>query len=633
MEFQSTQGDTAKQKKDNDCCWPLTVADIKEGAEQAADAFSKWRQATLAPVQMYMEMVPALGARLERAGREMLSEPPKQKHDVDWLVVMDLTTRSYGSQTGDNNERRLRHLETIAKESKGKPVAIVVQMPYLDVSDGDYDGELLDKYSSVVPHPHHIDRYIVYDGKVTKLDTVNSGGYAYDLTKLVSLAGTMFNGDRTALFMDSHGMGGKGLSGDTGDVTMKEFVEALKTGLKKANGNQQKDRDNTPLDLMDFDACFMGNHEVMRLLRPLTNHVVASAHTEGGRGQNFVAPLRSILNNSRITPAKIAEIMVETARNQPVCRDLTKHQPSGKKEDLWMYLDTKNEQKESGAEADDKCEKTPSIATLAHYDLRHITEFQKELDQFGDALCAVVGDPKNRRTIDKLIADITVYGKDGWYVPDKRDVKTFVESVLDAVNKKELPDPDQFIRIHGGRLLDSHKKLVRSYSGFDNYISYGGLSTFLPDRQGLDFHPVAVDRISASQFRQSAEEPPDLSVAATKKKYVEDLDWQMARMDRQINAAAENTDQKILETARHKWKTLGESLAKLKVASQLSDTLQALSAMRKAAKELEETEFFQSMTMEEEKELKDDIDKEYKAELVNASGGWGKFRLALRRLD
>lgn len=623
MELQSeskrqSKSDTAESNS-NDQSFDMT---------QAAQIWKKVNDSIIDPVRQIAEIGPAVADRVARFKNEHNTKAPADRQSVDWLVVLNLSTQSFGEVSGDNNEKRLQNLKDLAAKTKGKPVAIVAQMPFVDVDDFAYDGELLERYSFLVPNPHHMDRYIVHDGKVTKIDTVNSGGYSYDVTNLLEMGCDHFKADKKALIADSHGNGNLGLSGDIGKMTMDQFIEAAKKGVQRDEKDKGDNKDKKPFEIIDFDACLMGQDDVMRLLKPITNHVVASAETEGGRGQDLITPIEKIIANPKMSGSELADTMVETARLQPVRTDVAKQKPA---QNIYEWLDNivnpwiDVEKKSAGA-------KSVTIETLAHYDLTHIDEFSGELDKLGEALTKAIEDPKNRQTLDRLIDNAPVYADYFFFASDKRDLKVFVESIMDAASREELNDPDQKIRIHAGRLLDAHKKLVKSYSGFGDFGSNGGLTSYVPDRETLDFHTAARNNVSACDLREAAENPP-ADFATNRAKYLENLNDLVLRTKRNIEAEYVHVSQRTRDEAMVKWEDCDAALKKLETAKNLDSTLKALHELRQTASELEGTKHFQTMIADEEKELKAEIDKEYKDELVNPDMGWGKFRTKLRHLD
>lgn len=510
---------------------------------------------------------------------------------VDWLFAVDVTTKDFGF--GDNLEMRLKQLSTLAEKTKGKPVAIVVQTASIN-ADKKYE----------------INRYVIAEGSVTKIDTISSEGLGVDVKNLLSFAIKRFKPTEVVLMIDSHGSGNGGLAGDSGRATMAELVEFIKQGL---SGNK--------LSLLDFDSCLMGQADgVLDKLHTITEHVVASAETEGGLGQDLAGPIQRVINNPKMTISELGAFMVENARMQGVAKDMPREKPpTDDSAPLFHY-------RQQGKTKGDTERKSVPVKTLAHYDLSTYKAFRKDLDRFGEALAKAVKDPKNRAAIDGALAKAPAYGS--WGV--KRDLKAFVEAVLDAVAKNKLADSDDEIRIHGGRLLEDHKRLVVSYSGFYEYASRGGLSIFAADRKFIDFHREARGLNPAGTFHDACMNPPDLS--EKKDEFVQKLEKQVKEMFEEVSKAKE-VPQDWTDEAQEKLQVAQAAVKSLRNADNVRETYHAMAVLKEAAVKLENTEFYQNMLQDRKRSLKSWLDRYFQGELVQSESGWGKFQEALRRLD
>jgi hypothetical protein len=521
---------------------------------------------------------------------------------VEWLFCIDVTTKEFGA--GDNIKLRLGHLEELAKKTKGKPgITIVAQTAVEDV-----DEKSMSLYKKFVALPYHIDRYIIRDGEIKKIDSVNSKGVATDVQELLSFATSRFEGKRTALIIDSHGLGNRGLSADTGKSTVDDLVKAIKNGL----GGKGK------LDLLDFDSCLMAQNGVLQRMQEVTGTVVASAETEGALGQDLVGPISKVADNLKMTPHDLAELMVETARQQkltkkPADREVIEQVPEG-----FLRM---GERGREGSESP-----TVPIRTLAHFKVAHYNAYKQELDALGDALVEAIKNPRNRHTIDTIIESTPRYGS----FARNRDVKKFVESVLDAVADKKLEDPDDQLRIHGGKVLDAMKKLVVSYSGFDRYATRGGLSTYLPEREQVDFRLAATT--TADALVREADNPP--AVPEKKADYVKWMNEHLDYMrDKQVKPAEEKTAKADLDEVKSALQRARDAVDKFAKADGLKDTLQTLADLRTAAKVVKNTRFFENYKVDEQCRMKKNLLDYYRIQLVSDDNGWGRFREALRRLD
>jgi hypothetical protein len=582
---------------------------VEQGNQSPAfAALENLRKEACNSLQSLSNVIPKVGERIERSCKSTFSQPPKPEDvkQVDWVAVVNVTVKTFGKVNPDDITMRLKQLEELKKETEGKPVAVVVQTAVCDVDDKDKD--FYKKH--FVSNPYHVDRYIIYNGKMEKITSTNSAGYAGDVKDLLAFSTARFKADNMVLYNDSHGDGNQGLAGDTGEAKIPDFVKAVQTGL---NGKSKL--------VIDFDACLMGQNGVMKALRPVTDHVVASAEFEGGLGQDFNKSIRRILANPKITPGELSDAIVETARSQKEADDAPR---------MWPF---------KRAHLFDKAEKFPlfeksdkprvPVKTLAHYDLTHYDQFRGELDKFGEALTKAIKDPVARGTVDNIIATVPYCG-DG---DPKRDLKSFVEAVLDAAGKGKLADPTGDLRVHGGRLLDLHKKLVPTYSGFYEYSPLGGLTFMAPKRPWVDLHDRARKELWSYDFTTSCENPPDLSIPKNRDEYIKTLDRELGKMSAGITEDSKHLDSKMEDNVKAKWYAAKEAVQKLKDAKTDKEIFEALGSMRFTARELEGTEYFQYKQREVERKLKKDLDEYYRDELVDPKDGWGKFREALRRLD
>lgn len=535
--------------------------------------------------------------RIERYLSERVGAKPESTKEVEWLVCFDITTKDF--KCGDNVERRLKELQSLADKFKGKSVAIIAQGAVCDVPNPD---DTL--YKFVVPNPYHIDRYLIFDGKVSKLHSVNSAGYAGDVRNLLTLGKEHFSARQVGLWIDSHGIGNPGLAGDTGESTTKELVTAIKDGLK-----------GQPLDLLNFDCCLMAQNGVLDALRTTTGHIVASAEREGGLGQDILAPMKKLAENPKMTADDLAETMVEVARLQPVQKEVPRREPKN----LYDWFDLFMQKPEA------KADNTVAVQTLAHFDLSKYARFRTQLDDFGDALAKAIRDPRNRAAVDSIVRNTPGYGM----FSEKRDLKCFTEAVLQAVGNGKMSDPEGKLRVHGGRVLDSHKVLVKSYSGFDQFAARGGLSTYIPPRYDLDFHKRSRNAVNACRFTAEVDDLKLLS--SDKGAYVRYLDKKLADMKKEITPDRPPGDE--YDEVKGALEELGSKLQKLGKTTSEKDTIAALSELKESSLKLEKTSFYQEKLLAAQQKIKRGIDREFSLELVNPENGWGRFREGMRRLD
>ena len=380
--------------------------------------------------------------------------PSSNPKTQEWTVCVNLTTSAQenGVQIGGNAE--IQELQRLASQTAGKPVTILAQNI---IEDPNHSGKYL------------VERYEIKDGHVNKLPTEQSKGMAQDLANLLSTATHNYPSKRVALINQSHGGGTAGLSdGHGGSCTLNEFVGAVKQGL--AGSGHQK------LDLLDFDACSMGNSGVVSQVRGVTEQLVASAAPEMGYGGSYDAQnLSTIITNVLQNPQQSGEALGEAIINA------ANHGANGNP------VESPGNNHHEGTD------------TLAHYNLQKYDDFKGALNNFGNALAQAARDPDQKEVLSQIIQNTPTYPANE-ATSANRDLKRFVEQVNEALNNGRLRDPDGSLHNAINALLTSQRQLVESYhanpearetsvtpgsqdneqSSRAGYEKMGGLSVFLP---------------------------------------------------------------------------------------------------------------------------------------------------------
>lgn len=584
---------------------PVEATVVCDALNAASGALGKFQKEALDSLRSAARVVPAVADRVERSINGVRADKvPPAPVAVEWVMAINIATKDFGK--GDNIQRRLDELNNLAANTKGKPVAITVQVAHYDLpKDAPKKA-----YEFFVPTPYHVDQYVIHDGKMTKTGSLNSGGYAGDVKELLSFTAKQFDAKKSALLIDSHGNGNAGLSGDMGTATMAQLTKAIDVGWP-GDGK---------IDVIDFDSCLMAQEGVLKALRPLTDHVVASPETERALGQDLTKTVKALIEHPEMTPDEFAETMVEIARLQP----LPIERKEVKVQNFYDLLEKLKPQ---------EGEKIPpvQVRTLAHFSLVNYEKFRSRLDDYGDALSEAVKDPKNRQTIDRLIGDSPSYGD--WFgeAGECKDLKSFVDSMFREIGRGKISDPDGQLRITGGRVLDSHKKLVPSYSGFEAFGARGGLSDFLPERYTLDFHKRARNWISTGDYSAACTNMELLAESPTK--FIEAIDKNLKNVDAEMKKMEKDAYDSEWDEATRAYKAAQDAVKAYRSASDTKSTLQALADLKKTASELGGTKLFQDRLAAEERKWKKEIDEKYREQLVDTKSGWGRFRQSLRRLD
>lgn len=409
----------------------------------------------------------------------------------DWVIAMNLAA-DFGNEC--TIEKRTKKLQELAAETRGKPVTIVVQFA-VKQKDG----------------ACKLERFALNDGKVVKIESPGrSGGYASDVEQLLKFTNQNYQTRNLGLILDSHGTGNGGMSGDTGSLSLTELRDSVTRGLRNSGHHK--------LDLLQFNACLMGQNGVLESTQSIARHIVASAEPEGtgAQGRDFDNRVfRELLRNPSMTAGDLADVGIRQATD--MARD---------------------------------------FPTLAHFDMEKYGKFRESLDAFGEKMAKLCKDPAQLAVIQNIIRETFAYGggsikflnlflgggKDNpflgkplldfakpptppmdfskppvgfgkpplgglgkppwdgvkppiggdWGFPGdgssgfraesgRRDVKDFVARVLLAISKGQLKDEDGSLEKAAKSLLIDGTALVKSFfADGKERMNTGGLSAFLP---------------------------------------------------------------------------------------------------------------------------------------------------------
>jgi hypothetical protein len=405
-------------------------------------------------------------------------ERPRQ----DWVIAMNLAA-DFGNEC--TIEKRTKKLQELAADTQGKPVTIVVQFA-VKQKDG----------------ACKLERFALNDGKVVKLESPGrSGGYASDVEQLLKFTNQNYQTRNLGLILDSHGTGNGGMSGDTGSLSLTELRDSVTRGLRNSGHDK--------LDLLQFNACLMGQNGVLESTQSIARHIVASAEPEGtgAQGRDFDNRVfRELLRNPSMTAGDLADVGIRQARD--MARD---------------------------------------FPTLAHFDMEKYGKFRESLDAFGEKMAKLCKDPAQLAVIQNIIRETFAYGggsikflnlflgggKDKPFLgkPDfikppsgsdwgfqgiggsgvraesgRRDVKDFVARVLLAISKGQLKDEDGSLEKAAKSLLIDGTALVKSFfADGKERMNTGGLSAFLPTSAHDDgfSDPMPSNNGGWRQFQQS----------------------------------------------------------------------------------------------------------------------------------
>jgi len=217
---------------------------------------------------------------------------------------------------GDNNLESaavddLNEMEAVGSTSK---VNIVVQFdrsPGYDNTNGNWENT---KRYYVTKDPNGYDNTIV-STEVANMGEINMGD-PNELVNFVTWAQTNYAADHYLLVLWDHGSGWKSGSGpikwvciddtDNDYLSIKEVGQALDTVTN--NGDY-------PLDIVGFDACFMGMVEVDYEIMPYAHYRVGSEEYEPGDGWDYLRFLYYLVHNPYASPAALSKEIVKTYMN------------------------------------------------------------------------------------------------------------------------------------------------------------------------------------------------------------------------------------------------------------------------------------------------------------------------------
>lgn len=373
----------------------------------------------------------------------------------EWTMAVNLAA-SLNEDFGATS--KAQQLKDLAKETEGKPVTIVAQQ----VKGGE-NGPV-------------VERFVIKDGKVASMGESRSEGFAKDLENLTAMASKDHPANRMGVIIQSHGNAIDGMKGDNGEAGLSEIRDALRTGMDR--GGRGK------LDMLDFDACLMGQQEVLSAMKGVADHVVASSEVElassgllGGKvdGQPTVEMMRALLANPEMDGDAFAKKTVELAA--------TNEKPADYDND---------------GVADPDSKPFNATPTLTAYDMQHLNAMSDAVDGLGSALADAMKNPKNRKAIQALISLSPRFspGDEGAGMgKQQRDLKHFAQALQGAIAQGTLKDPSGKIAQAAEASLKAIDDLVDAHHGEKeralprnqplNYNEMGGVGIFMPSTEFL----------------------------------------------------------------------------------------------------------------------------------------------------
>jgi hypothetical protein len=369
-----------------------------------------------------------------------MNESTESAHDKSvserdqWTVILDFPS-VFGSPA---TQKKLDQLVAMDEETTGKAVTIIGQTINLDAN-----GHLF------------LRRFEFANGKLSSLGDFAAKDMGSDLEGLLKMSREKHPHSKTALIIDSHGLGQAGLVGDQGRLSLPKLELAISNGLGKK------------VDVLDLDSCEMAQEGSLRQLQKSTKHLIASAEFEQGEGQNLTKTLDTILEDPSIDASMLANEIIQGSREYALSGGF-------------------------------------GIHTLAHFDLKFFSGFEKTLNTLGSALTVAMKNERNAQGVRKVIDQIPAFDEENNF--EKRDLKLFATKLNEGIQKGEISDETGQLAKAIKEVLAAQGKLVRAYYG-DNegdlpYDKMGGLSVFLPSGRLGDTKQLAESSYESNVCRQ-----------------------------------------------------------------------------------------------------------------------------------
>ncbi len=445
----------------------MQLLDLSESEKEAAPPESK-RLVDLASPELRLtaakpqdgpdKVVPA-----ETKAPEKFTAPMGSPALQEWTVAINIGCHKGGLKEATDDKMKM--LEELAGTTKGKPITFLVQrvMPPADPLEGQAKDE---------KPPATVEKYLIRDGEIKKLSTGKSRGLVEDAGSLLEDAAKNHSSKKLSYFMLCHGMGNGGLAGDSGKCRVPELGKNFRRHLDNSGKKE--------IDLLNLDGCLMAQDGVLPSLQLVADRLVASTEYQCVArpatifsGQNEKAYLAKLIDNPAISGEQLGKLIIDEAKKG------SNDAPSDK-------LEGRNDTFARTG--------TPSLSLLNLKTAQ--TPFTESLNNFGNALSEALNDQKNRKTVDSLIDLTPRFGSDGYDSGagafQKRDVKSFAELVLEAVDKRTITDPDGSLKRATQSLIETRSKLVEAHHGYHgpidqshnarnhDYDHTGGISVFLP---------------------------------------------------------------------------------------------------------------------------------------------------------
>jgi hypothetical protein len=258
------------------------------------------------------------------------------------------------------------------------------------------------------------------------------------LRDFVSWGMQSFPAKHTMLIVAGHGEGYRGVCTDGkngGGMPLSTFSSALSEAVSAVG---------RPLDVLAFDACQMGQIEVLQALQGTAPVVIASQELIGPPGLPYAAIISDLKQFPERGPTEVAAAVVEQSRVDELAR-----QSSGAVE---------------------------AVYTLASFDMKQVPDFTARLTELSSAL----QDSSISPAVLRGAAQCTQGFNRGLPHPIDSDVRDAVGYALQLLTDESIED--EKVRGAARDLLRSAEKLIlaEQHAGREERYAHG-LSIYLPN--------------------------------------------------------------------------------------------------------------------------------------------------------
>jgi hypothetical protein len=477
----------------------------------------------------------------------------------------------------------MNKLEELATSTRDKPVAFLLQSVATELPRAE-PGD-----PSAQPPTPQLERYVIRDGKISKLETVPSKGMVNDLQELLAITSTICPADKRGLILATHGYM-TGFCGDTGSMDLTQFKASVQSAL--ADGGKDK------LDFMELNSCTMGQEQVLHASRDLSQDIVASPELIDS-DLDWITPLQSLADNPQLDGNELARHMIAESRKQ-------------------------NEGLGGGL-----------AFTIAHYKTEAYDDFRNALDNLGDQLCHMVSDPAQSRIVDCIVDNTHDYAasrlrnspelRDVFYpgplwMQGSRDLKDLCHRLTEAVDQGQLVDPAGSLRKSVEDLLSRQQNLVASYYGRGEDSADRGPGGYIP-------RTITDQAVSAHTSVGILSRLTDTSPGRFNPKWAGELRNEIQRSLNSANLSCE----KVLDVEKHPqlkgdFQSMRAITKEIESARAPEQFRQALRELHERAHALKESPSFERVLKKTREFMEADRDAAHCQQAADELGGWGRFQ-------